>query len=101
MLKRLPERFPGHDFSHFDKGLQCVRSRDYKLIVGSDGTEELYDLHTDPGETLNLVNVRPDASANLHATLATWRANIGQTFVGQRRQEDEALVKSLRDLGYF
>lgn len=101
MLKRLPERFPDHDFSRFDKGLQCVRSTDYKLIVGSDGTEELYDLHTDPGETLNLANARPDVVANLQATLATWRANMGQTFVGQRQQEDEALVKSLRDLGYF
>jgi len=101
MLKRLPERFPGHDFSSFDKGLQCIRTTNHKLIVGSDNTEELYDLQADPGETANRVRDLPAVAARLRSGLATWRASMGPTFVGQRVEEDESLVKALRDLGYF
>ena len=101
MLKRLPERFPGHDFSRFDKGLQCIRSKDYKLIVGSDGTEELYDCQADLGETHNRANELPEITADLRSKLNAWRASLGRPFVGQRVEEDESLVKALRDLGYF
>jgi arylsulfatase A-like enzyme len=101
MLKRLPERFPGHDFSAFDKGLQCIRTKDHKLIVGTDGAEELYDLQADPGETTNRISELSDVAARLHSELSTWRAAMGPTLVGQRVEEDAALVKSLRDLGYF
>jgi hypothetical protein len=101
MLKRLPERFPGHDFSAFDKGLQCIRTKDHKLIVGTDGAEELYDLQVDPGETTNRISELSDVAARLHSELSTWRAATGPTLVGQRVEEDAALVKSLRDLGYF
>ena len=48
MVKRLEAEFSGHDFSAFDRGLQCVRTEDYKLITGTDSTEELYDLNSDP-----------------------------------------------------
>lgn len=101
MLKRLPERFPGHDFSSFDKGLQCIRTKDHKLIVGSDDTEELYDLRADPGETANRVHELPDVAARLRAELVAWRSAIGPALVGQRVEEDESLVKALRALGYF
>jgi arylsulfatase A-like enzyme len=101
MLKRLPEKFPGHDFSPFDRGLQCIRTKDHKLIVGSDGTEELYDLQSDPEEAHNRVNELPQITAALRSQLNAWRASLGQPLVGRRVEEDDALVKALRKLGYF
>ncbi len=34
----------------YDRGLQALRTDDWKLIRGTDGSERLYDLRTDPGE---------------------------------------------------
>ena len=34
----------------YDRGLQAIRTDDWKLIQGTDGSERLYDLRSDPGE---------------------------------------------------
>jgi arylsulfatase A-like enzyme len=101
MLERLRSQFPNHDFSPLDRGLQCIRTKEYKLITGSDSIEELYNLRTDPGETDNCLQRRPDIAADLRAELNVWRGSQGRPFVGPRREEDESLVKALRALGYF
>ena len=101
MIERLHARFPGHDFSAFDRGLQCVRTPDYKLIVGSDGTEELYHLTEDPGETQNRASELSDVMADLHCALSTWRTSTNVTYRGQQVEENAAIIKSLEDLGYF
>jgi arylsulfatase A-like enzyme len=105
MLHRLARQFPGHDFSRFDRGLQCVRTSTHKLIEGSDGSQELYDLVGDPGERRNLAAEQPSLVAALHGRLAQWRAGMqggGSESEPVATSEDDAgVVKALQDLGYF
>ena len=71
------------------------------LIVGSDGTEELYHLTEDPGETQNRASELSDVMADLHCALSTWRTSTNVTYRGQQVEENAAIIKSLEDLGYF
>ena len=102
MLKRLQSRFPGDDFSLFDKGLRCIRTEQFKLIVGSDGSEEFYDLATDPEEICNLSSKQPNVAAELRATLANWSGST-KNFnpVAKAPEENESVRRSLEKLGYF
>lgn len=101
MLKRLQTRFPGHDFSAFDRGLQCIRTQRHKLIVGSDGKEELYDLVQDPAESRNRLRELPDIAAEMRMKLQQWHVALDRPFQGQQTIEDAALTKALNKLGYF
>jgi arylsulfatase A-like enzyme len=101
MVKRLGTEFPGHDFAPLDKGYQCIRTKNHKLIAASDGSEELYDLNADPGETRNRVNDLPDAARDLRSRLDEWRGPTARPFVSHYVQEDETVIKALRALGYF
>ncbi len=49
--------------------LACIDG-DWKLIVAADGTEELYDLGTNPGEQRDLSAAETDRAAALRARLA-------------------------------
>lgn len=57
---------------------------------------ELYDLTTDPGETDNLIDRRPDRRRALEAHLRSF----GPQAPDARRQEDAATIDRLRALGY-
>jgi arylsulfatase A-like enzyme len=106
MLERLTRQFPGHDFSRFDRGLQCVRTARHKFVQATDGGEELYDLEVDPDERQNLVTAQPALAADLRTRLDRWRAGPA---AGRSRREpaavtaedDATVVKALADLGYF
>jgi len=102
MLKRLQSRFPGDDFSLFDKGLRCIRTEQFKLIAGSDGTEEFYDLASDPGEICNLSSEQPKVATELRENLAEWGCPT-ENFIpnGKEPQENESVRRSLEKLGYF
>ena len=55
------------------RSLESVIQDGWKLIVSGDGTEELYDLSTDPGERRNLVQEAPDRAAELRELIRTQR----------------------------
>lgn len=102
MLERLAARYPREDFAPFDRGLRAVRTLDLKLIVGTDGSEELYHLPSDPGEAKNVAAERPDELAVLRRALDA-RTTAGRAgAVAPLAGEDDAVMqKTLRDLGYF
>lgn len=102
MLKRLSARYPQHDFSGFDRGLRCIRSKEFKLTVGSNGSEELYHLPSDPGETKNLIEQRREEAGILRRDLEDWLASFKRAPVSSPLQKDDALIiKNLQELGYF
>jgi arylsulfatase A-like enzyme len=101
MLKRLAGEFPGHNFQAVDRALQCIRTKDYKLIVGSDGSEEIYNLRADPLENHNRLGELPEVAADLRARLNLWRSSMDVPLADGHVEEDEKVVKALRDLGYF
>ncbi len=58
----------------------AVRSGAYKLIeFFEDRRIELYNLHDDIGETVNLAQSEPDLVAQLHTQLADWREQVEAT----------------------
>jgi arylsulfatase A-like enzyme len=102
MLKRLAARYPEHSFSRYDKGLQCIRTAELKLIVGSDGSEELYHLDEDPAETRNVIEDYPAEADMLRRALREhFAADPPAAFSVPTREDDRVITKNLEDLGYF
>jgi arylsulfatase A-like enzyme len=102
MLKRLAARYPEHSFSRYDKGLQCIRTTELKLIAGTDGSEELYRLNSDPAETRNVIEDYP-AEANIlrRALRERFAPTQPATIAVPTREDDRVITKNLEDLGYF
>jgi uncharacterized sulfatase len=62
---------------HHSTPASALRRGDYKLIeFFEDGTLELYDLLSDPAESMNLAGQRPEIVRELHAALGAWRQRV-------------------------
>lgn len=70
-----------HDtfFYYMRNNLEAVRDKTWKLHVrkGNKETKELYNLETDPGETLDLYDSHPSVVADLSARMDACRQDIG------------------------
>lgn len=96
---RLERKFPEFETTHLARTLQSVRSTNYKLIVDSDGSEELYEWQEDSGEMNDLSTERPEVCAELR--------NVIDEELGELRldgsidePEDPDLREQLENLGY-
>ncbi|MFT5052163.1 MAG: choline-sulfatase [Chlamydiales bacterium] len=90
----------------------AFRNRRYKYVRNRGERarvpEELYDWRTDPGETENLIERRPDLASELRAELAAFDASIqgevARTRAGEVEDINPATIesyeKSLESLGY-
>jgi arylsulfatase A-like enzyme len=80
---------------------QALYVERYKLILSSDGADELYDLEADPGESHDLLAERPDLGEALRkrllAVLATRPGGAGAGEVPELTPEQ---LEELRLLGY-
>jgi len=87
--------------------LHAVRHGRLKLISGSDGSLELYDLGDDPHETENvaLQTEYADALVELRSFLKDWQAVCasvdGTSASAEPVELDEETRRSLRSLGYI
>ena len=79
----------------------AVRSGRWKFIVAKEeGTTELYDLTSDPGERLNLALRDADVSERMRRMIDRWYTiNTPEARV-QAEEIDEADLAGLRSLGY-
>jgi len=101
-LDRFPERFPKFDTAPFRRDLVSLSAGPLKLIEGSDGRREMYDLARDPGESADLAPRDSVRATDLARVLASFRAGLG-------RRADNAAAPSLdaetreelRSLGYI
>ncbi len=103
-LEAWQKRWPERDFSRFDRTFTTLRAEDWKLIVASDGTRELYDTGSDPGETVDLAAQRPEKVEMLLARLEGWRREVLAALPGDQGEipaMDEETRKKLRALGYI
>jgi hypothetical protein len=85
----------------FDRTLWFVLADGLKLVYGSDGTRELYDLTRDFDESTDLAAVRPDAVSGLERDLETWRESVSRhrSSPGLPVLDDET-THQLEALGY-
>jgi arylsulfatase A-like enzyme len=78
-----------------------VRRGQWKYVEAlMEGTRELYDLSSDPGERKNLLSRRRKLAAELSGQLETWRERQAGLALGSVRQASEEELEKLRALGY-
>jgi arylsulfatase A-like enzyme len=87
-------------------GQRFVRERQalyvdrYKLILSSDGADELYDLEADPGETHDLLAERPELGEVLRKRLLALLAAGRGEGAGEVPELTPEQLEELRRLGY-
>jgi arylsulfatase A-like enzyme len=62
----------GVDLGRWDRALVAFRVGETKLIWGSDGLHPLFDLASDPAETVDLASSRPDAVSDYSRRVQSW-----------------------------
>ncbi len=73
-LEVILKRYPGVEYSRFDRSLAAISDGHYKLITGSDGRSELFDLRRDPGELNDVAPENPELVADLAQRLRNFQA---------------------------
>jgi arylsulfatase A-like enzyme len=85
-----------HYSNQGNRPMGAVREGNWKLIEQyEDGSIELYNLLTDPGETTDLAAKEPKRAADLKAKLASWRKQVGARENTPNPKFDAALHKQL------
>lgn len=100
---RIGKKDENIDWDRFTKKLTMIREDNYKYILGSNGSEELYDLASDRAEIKNLVLERKDVVEDLRQKLCVWEKNMKSTKIEEEEQSlmDEQVIKNLKVLGYM
>jgi arylsulfatase A-like enzyme len=78
---------------------RMVRRSGLKYVENDDGTEELYDLLSDPGETQNLISTEPERAVELRKILRRWDESLPSVREGEYELDEES-IRMLRTLGY-
>ena len=102
--KRLADRNPAYDFSGLANDLVSARSTRFKLVRSSDGSEALYDLEADPGETRDVREIHPDETRRLGDRLeravldwTTWEGDDAEISDTEKLE----IEQRLEELGYI
>ncbi|WP_049904560.1 sulfatase [Natrialba asiatica] len=89
------------ELDQYDRALRTIRTDEWKLIRGSDGSLELYDVGSDPEESANVADQHPDVVADLQAELDEWVNSFEHAeHDGSVSMRDETKER-LEDLGYL
>jgi len=99
-IQRLNRTYPDLDTTQYARSLQSVRDDEHKLIVGSDGSRQLYAWRDDPGETTDLVDDYPGVVSDLETVIDERLGELDEpgTF---ETPDDTELRSQLEDLGYI
>jgi arylsulfatase A-like enzyme len=103
-LKRFERTLPDFDTSAINRQLRALRLRGSgeKVIWGSDGRHEVYDLIADPYESLNLAGRDPERLQILLGLHQSWLDGLELASLGKLEQAIEGeLAERLQDLGYL
>ena len=96
LVKHLRSLNPSHDTSRQEVAYAKVRVDSLEFTVGTDGSEELYDLKNDPERARNLAPANPAAVGALLELLPAVRHAEGVEV-----EIDEEMREWLRSLGYI
>ncbi len=91
--------------SRFERGFTALRTDTHKLIVGTDGTTEMYAWRDDPDEEHNVADRHPELVEELRECLEDWWREHGISgLIGRPADDVEAspeVEARLRALGYL
>ena len=85
----------------YDRTLRSIRRDGWKLIRGSDGTHELYNVAEDPGETTDRSDAEPERVESLASHLDAWLASFEHAETAGEVGISAATESRLEDLGYL
>lgn len=85
----------------YERSLRAIRTNRYKYVRGSDGTERLFDLVDDPGETTDRATAERDVATALEDRLESWLSSFEHADTGGTVSIDDATEQRLSDLGYL
>jgi arylsulfatase A-like enzyme len=96
---------PGWDPSPFQRRLRTLVVGTHKLIWGSDGRRELYDLSADPLETRDLIRDQPELATQLGAELDRYFEVLAHCTMPSHPHQKQQLTPEqqelLKGLGYL
>lgn len=87
--------------SRFDRSLRAIRTSEHKLIRGSDGRTELYDLVTDPRETDDVAAENPILVDKLSHQLDEWQESFDTADTDADVSIEGNRKERLENLGYI
>ncbi|MDB2253506.1 sulfatase [Halorubrum ezzemoulense] len=85
----------------YDRSLRAIRSKNWKLIRGSDGSIELYHVADDPGELENLASERSEKVSELESELDAWLGSFEHADATGDADMSDSTKDRLEDLGYL
>jgi len=85
----------------FDRSLRAIRTDRHKLVRGSDGSVELYDLAADPDETTDIAAAENELVEQLTGRLDGWLDSFEQATVDGSVSIGDEREKRLEQLGYL
>jgi len=101
-IATLQRRYPGFDWRVYDRSLLALRTATHKYVQGSNGTEELYAIATDPRETTNQLAMDPERAGEMRAQLSSWRDSFAPATPTDSLEDlDGEIRRRLQDLGYI
>ncbi|GAB3319833.1 sulfatase-like hydrolase/transferase [Haloplanus salinarum] len=89
------------DVRRYDRSLRAIRDDEWKLIRGSDGSTELYDVVDDPEERTDLSDDNPEQVSRLSSTLDDWLDSFEHADVSGTVDMTDDTKERLEDLGYL
>jgi arylsulfatase A-like enzyme len=103
------ERFPNTPKARaklqpFKRHIRSIQVEGDKLVWGSDGRHELYDLRRDPGEHENRITQVPELAEQLRAYLEDWVQELSDESTDATTDApplDPDTLRALRSLGYI
>lgn len=100
VLEKRVGNLPNHVLE-YDRSLRSIRTDQYKYIRGSDGSKELYDIHSDPVETDDVSGSKQDIIDALDSKLDDWVDSFEQSNPKKEASMNDDTKSRLEDLGYL
>lgn len=101
-IRRMKRLHPGHGTEALERTYLALTQGTLKVIEGSDGSVELFDLAADPMEANNLSKARPADFEAMRGRLGRWKEAVPTWTpreAGSGKRNDE-LTRGLEAIGY-
>lgn len=96
-VRAIEGRGPNQDLSVWDHKSICIRDNQYKYIRHSNGSEEFYNLKTDPKETENLLGSVEPLSQNQRQVIEEFKKGFPGLFEVQKESDSDVNLEALTD----
>ena len=100
-LSNTAKKYPGFDWSSYERELKCIRTKRFKYIWSSNGKDELYDIIEDATEENNLIESHHKKAAELKEQLFSQLSSFKTDNHTEDIEIDKDLKKHLAGLGYI